>query len=77
MISKSMVVLSVLLILTYNVMSETETIEKVEEKLGSPANSPVIMWGPLEVNEWVPLPKPPPGWIKHDVSSYVVKGHPH
>ncbi|XP_073960195.1 uncharacterized protein isoform X2 [Choristoneura fumiferana] len=104
-------------------MSETETIEKVEEKLGSPANSPVIersslhhhhevhdsthhgfwkkkfawrprwvktwqekkvyvavwkrMWGPLEVNEWVPLPKPPPGWIKHDVSSYVVKGHPH
>ncbi|KAI8430952.1 hypothetical protein MSG28_001061 [Choristoneura fumiferana] len=25
------------------------------------------MWGPLEVNEWVPLPKPPPGWIKHDV----------
>lgn len=35
------------------------------------------MWGPVEVNEWVPLPKPPPGWIKHDVSSYVVKGHPH
>ncbi|XP_061729704.1 uncharacterized protein LOC133534552 [Cydia pomonella] len=35
------------------------------------------MWGPVEVKEWVPVPKPPPGWIKHDVSSYVVKTHPH
>jgi Domain of unknown function (DUF4816) len=20
------------------------------------------VWGPVEVNEWIPLPKPPPGW---------------
>ncbi|XP_063369635.1 uncharacterized protein LOC134657960 [Cydia amplana] len=35
------------------------------------------MWGPVEVKEWVPVPKPPPGWIKHDVSSYAVKTQPH
>ncbi|XP_053673681.1 uncharacterized protein LOC128723941 [Anopheles nili] len=23
------------------------------------------VWGPVQVNEWVPIPKPPPGWTKH------------
>ncbi|XP_026317881.1 uncharacterized protein LOC113228726 isoform X2 [Hyposmocoma kahamanoa] len=33
------------------------------------------MWGPVVVKEWVPVPKPPPGWVKHDsrAPSYVVK----
>lgn len=23
------------------------------------------VWGPSEIRDWVPLPKPPPGWIPH------------
>ncbi|XP_055541251.1 knob-associated histidine-rich protein-like isoform X2 [Wyeomyia smithii] len=23
------------------------------------------VWGPVQVSEWVPIPKPPPGWVKH------------
>uniref|UniRef100_A0A9I2Z1T0 Uncharacterized protein n=1 Tax=Anopheles arabiensis TaxID=7173 RepID=A0A9I2Z1T0_ANOAR len=23
------------------------------------------VWGPVQVTEWVPIPKPPPGWTKH------------
>uniref|UniRef100_A0A1B0CYN7 Uncharacterized protein n=1 Tax=Phlebotomus papatasi TaxID=29031 RepID=A0A1B0CYN7_PHLPP len=23
------------------------------------------VWGPIELKEYVPLPKPPPGWIHH------------
>lgn len=23
------------------------------------------VWGPVQVSEWVPIPKPPPGWTKH------------
>ncbi|CAH0716072.1 unnamed protein product, partial [Brenthis ino] len=36
------------------------------------------MWGPAVVKEWVPVPKPPPGWIKSDPGAYFVKvGVPH
>ncbi|XP_063837325.1 uncharacterized protein LOC135086525 isoform X1 [Ostrinia nubilalis] len=35
------------------------------------------MWGPAMLNEWVPIPKPPPGWVKHGVGSFVVQTHPH
>ncbi|XP_026500858.1 uncharacterized protein LOC113404230 [Vanessa tameamea] len=36
------------------------------------------MWGPAEVKEWVPVPKPPPGWVKNVPGSHFVKvGLPH
>ncbi|KAL0902351.1 hypothetical protein ABMA27_000245 [Loxostege sticticalis] len=35
------------------------------------------MWGPAMLNEWVPIPKPPPGWVKHGVGSFVALKHPH
>ena len=31
------------------------------------------MWGPAEVKEWVPIPKPPPGWVKSNPGNYFVK----
>ncbi|KAI5647044.1 hypothetical protein NE865_01299 [Phthorimaea operculella] len=30
------------------------------------------MWGPVVVKEWVPVPRPPPGWTKGDAGSYIV-----
>ncbi|RVE51044.1 hypothetical protein evm_004335 [Chilo suppressalis] len=39
------------------------------------------MWGPTMLNEWVPIPKPPPGWLKygpdHEYRAFYVKPHPH
>lgn len=36
------------------------------------------MWGPAVVKEWVPVPKPPPGWVKSNPGAYFVKvGVPH
>ncbi|XP_031767419.1 uncharacterized protein LOC116413285 isoform X2 [Galleria mellonella] len=35
------------------------------------------MWSPAVLNEWVPIPKPPPGWIKYDVGGYAVKNVPY
>ncbi|CAH2034589.1 unnamed protein product, partial [Iphiclides podalirius] len=34
------------------------------------------MWGPVEVKEWVPIPRPPPGWLKPEPGAYFVKS-PH
>lgn len=31
------------------------------------------MWGPAVVKEWVPVPKPPPGWVKSNPGAYFVK----
>ncbi|KAJ2954269.1 hypothetical protein O0L34_g2520 [Tuta absoluta] len=35
------------------------------------------MWGPMVVKEWVPVPRPPPGWTKSDTGSYIVKNPYH
>ncbi|CAG9782151.1 unnamed protein product [Diatraea saccharalis] len=39
------------------------------------------MWAPAMLKEWVPVPKPPPGWLKHGLGhahqTFYVKAHPH
>ncbi|XP_049885472.1 uncharacterized protein LOC126380248 [Pectinophora gossypiella] len=35
------------------------------------------MWGPAVLKEWVPVPRPPPGWIKHNSGAYAVKKYPY
>ncbi|OWR46808.1 uncharacterized protein LOC133318698 [Danaus plexippus] len=36
------------------------------------------MWGPAEIKEWVPVAKPPPGWIKNGNGGHFIKvGLPH
>ncbi|CAG4955404.1 unnamed protein product [Colias eurytheme] len=32
------------------------------------------MWSPAHVKEWVPVPQPPPGWVKH-APNYVKIHH--
>ncbi|XP_041987358.1 uncharacterized protein LOC121739099 [Aricia agestis] len=35
------------------------------------------MWGPAELKEWVPVPKPPPGWVRHGGVPFIKLGVPH